>query len=361
MIGSDVVDSGGNLAYQSPVVREVDGPSSSTSRILVINTRSSHYDDDFQQVLFQFDELQMPGMPVFHVQSLPRLNMSADQGHRTWTAIAEVIEREYDTYTGFVIQHGTDTMVYTATALSFMLENLGKPVMFTGSLIPSYLVQTDLKRNITLAMLFAQNKDICEVCIVFAERLFRANRTLKSSRHNLQPFASPHFQPLAILKGNRVMVNDQLLLHAPRGRLRVHTDMSSIILTIKLIPGMEPKMAQRLASATKAKAVVLCAFGTGNVPARRGAILHFTQNCVDRGLLVVVCTQNRYGSVDLSSYETGRQLISTGAVGAGEMTVETTIVKLKYLFGRGLDVASVRRMLTTNLRGETNPSKLSHL
>lgn len=361
MMGSDANGDGILLSHQSPVVAEVDGSAFAPPRILVINTRSSLHDHDFEHVLLHFDELRQPGMPAFHVVSLPRLNLSADQGHRTWTWVAEIIEKEYEKYAGFVVQHGTDTMVYTATALSFMLENLGKPVMLTGSLIPSNLVQTDLKRNIILAMLFAQNKDICEVCIVFAERLFRGNRTLKSSRHNLQPFASPNFQPLAILKGNRVMLNHQLLLQAPRGRLRVHTDMSSVILTIKLMPGMEPQMAQRLAAATKAKAVVLCAFGTGNVPARRGAILQFTQECTDRGLLVVVCTQNRFGSVDLSSYEAGRQLIATGAVGAGDMTVETVIVKLKYLFGRGFDVHAVRKMLVKNLRGETSPSTLSHL
>lgn len=308
----------------------------------------------FSRQLFRLDDLKNANLPEFRVRHLSNLNFSADQQSDTWSELASLIEDEYDNYSGFVIQHGKDTMVYAATAVSFMLENLGKPVIFTGSVIPTHLVQSDLKRNLILSLLFAQNESLCDVCIVFGERLFRANRTFKIASTQMQPFASPNMPPLALLRGNRVVMEHRLLLQAPRGRLRVHTDMSALVLTIKLVPGMSFGVAMQLVETTRARAIVICGFGSGNVPVRRGALLTMVANAIQRGVLVVVCTQNRFGVVDLGDYDTARQLMAVGAIGSADLTIEATILKVKYLFGRGFDAAGVRSMLHSSLRGETS-------
>ncbi|CUG72654.1 asparaginase-like protein, putative [Bodo saltans] len=379
-------------AVQSPV--ESEFTPAGKKRILIINTRSkwsgdeettcasssavapvpvglfpypshhyrheaeTHIKESFSRRLCELDDLNNTSLPEFRVCHLNHLSHSADSQSDTWAELASLIEDEYENYCGFVVQHGKDTMVYTATALSFMLENISKPVIFTGSVIPGIYVQSDLQRNLVLALQFAQNEDLCDVCIVFGEKLFRANRTFKKSSMDLQPFASPNMPPLATLRGSRVVMEHRLLLNAPRGRLRVHLDMSALVLTIKVVPGMSFSSAMDVVASTKARAIVICGFGSGNIPVRRGMFLTMVATAVRRGVLVVVCTQNRYGSVDLGDYDTARQLKAVGAIGSGDMTIEATIVKLKFLFGRGYDSTEVRSLLLTSLRGETSHGAL---
>ena len=283
-------------------------------RVLIINTRRTARPHDtnttasqdrreFEAMLARNDDLRKEGIPHFTVRHLSILRQSADQTTMDWTRLAALIESEYHNYHGFVVWHGTDTMVFAASALSFMLENLNKPVVFTGSVITEYRIHSDMNRNIVLALLFAKSDMIGEVCILFAEKLFRANRTIKVAQSQLQPFTSPHFPPLAIVRGSEVDLNWRGLRAAPHSRLLVHGDMTAPILTIKLVPGMSHEIVVRMMHATKARAVVLCAFGSGNVP-NNDSIRELVRFCQARDVILTVCSQLRGGRVGRRHFPT---------------------------------------------------------
>ena len=324
--------------------------------VLIINEKSVTYNSE----KFSFEDLPAVGLPKFEVLESAQFQ-SADHGPEDWKRIALLIEERYHRHCGFVVYCGTDTLVYTASALSFMLQNLGKPVIFTGSLIAGNKSHSDLHRNLILSILFAASTVICEVCIVFAEKMFRANRCIKMSSFVLQPFESPHVPPLASMRANVVQLEEQDLLGAPSGRLSVYTDMYTKILTVKLTPGVSSEAMLRLVNGTKAKAIVVCAFGSGNVPIRGNVLVDFAHKARERNIVVAVCTQNRVGKVDIRAYEAGRQLESTGVVGTGDMTLETTIVKLKYLLGRGYAPDKIRELLVKPLVGEISLKQNSKL
>lgn len=350
---------------------ELEAINGAKSRILIINSggRGGRRIDEnghmvkgfFQTTVADMDDLRKDGMPAFDIVDCKRLMHSADIGCREWQELAEIIESNYYKYNGFVVVHGTDTMVLSATALSFMLMNLGKPVIFTGSLIPAGMVHTDLKRNLILALIFAAGETLSEVGIVFADRLFRANRTVKVSSVLLQPYASPNFPPLAVMKGKKVQLDPTKLRPAPRGRLVVQREMCAKILTVKLVPGIRAETLLALVERSTAKAVVICAYGTGNCPIRSGAVREAAKLARQRGMIVAICSQVRYGNVELASYEAGRQLIETGVVGVEDMTIEATIIKLKYLLGLGLDRERVAELLVRDIRGEITVSHQSKL
>nr|AGT02699.1 asparaginase [Strigomonas galati] len=307
--------------------------------------------DFFLDIIKQNDDLWKEGVPNFDVVQVPILQLSADQTVNDWMQLAYLIEKNYHQYTGFVISHGTDTVVYIATALSFMLENLGKPVIFTGSLIPAECIYTDMKRNLILSLMVANCRQLTEVCILFDDTLYRANRCLKVSRSNLKPYDSPHYPPLAVMEGSMRLIGP-LLRPQPHGKLRVMPNMETKILSLELGP-CTPLDALLLAvEKTEAKAVVLACYGSGNGPSRGNFMPQLIQLAKSRNLLVVITTQNRYGGVNLSEYELGRKLLDLGAVSAGNMTQEATFIKLKYLFGLGLSADTVRSYLTKDLRGE---------
>ncbi|EPY30336.1 L-asparaginase [Strigomonas culicis] len=232
-----------------------------------------------------------------------------------------------------------------------MLENLGKPIIFTGSLIPAECIYTDMKRNLILSLMVANCRQLTEVCILFDDTLYRANRCIKVSRGSLRPYDSPHFPPLAVMEGAMRLLGP-LLRPQPHGKLRVMPHMDTKVLVLELGP-CTPLDALLLAvETTQAKAVILACYGSGNAPSRGHFMPQLIQKAQARHLLVVVTTQNRYGSVNLREYELGRRLLELGAVGAGNMTQEATFVKLKYLFGIGLSAETVRSYLTKDLRGE---------
>nr|AGT02759.1 asparaginase [Angomonas desouzai] len=277
--------------------------------------------------------------------------LSADQGPEEWVKLAELIERHYFEYDGFVVQNGSDGMVYTATALSFMLENLGKPVIFTGSLIPATRIYTDMKRNTILSLILAACRQISEVCILFDDKLYRANRTIKVSRSSLKPYDSPHYPPLARMGGS-LKLWGPLLRPQPHGRLHVMKNMSTPILSLQVGPYAPLEAFVSCIENSKARAVVLACYGSGNAPARGDFMQTILASAAKSSMLVVITTQNRYGKVDLGEYELGRRLLQMGAVSAMEMTAETTYIKLKYLFGRGFTNEEVRAYMQKDLRGE---------
>ncbi|KEG12403.1 cytoplasmic l-asparaginase i-like protein [Trypanosoma grayi] len=346
-----------------PIDAEVD---TGCEEVLLINTRSyALFDGDepkageptrnFLDILKENEDLQKTGVPRYHVVELDTLKHSAGQEHTDWIKLAHLVRDNYHKYRGFVVHNGTDNMVATATALSFMLENLGKPVVFTGARIPSERLYTDLKRNLILALLFANCSMISEVCILFDERLFRANRTIKISRSSLAPFDSPHFPPLATMDVAMNLHRPFLRLH-PRGRFRVMDNMDAAVLCLKLGPAMRRRVFLRAVQLTEARAMIIIAYGGGNGPTRGDFMRNVIRTAVARDIVVVVCTQNLYGSVDLGAYEAGEQLLKAGAISARDMTIEATIMKLKYLLGVGLSSKEIKKIFSdVNLRGELSP------
>ncbi|ORC90380.1 cytoplasmic l-asparaginase i-like protein [Trypanosoma theileri] len=354
-----------NAATPQPLDMEID---TNNQEVLLINTRNFPCVEDcnsqgggkprdFLEILKQNDDLRSSGVPKFRVVQLEVLKHSAGQNHNDWISLANLIQANYHTCRGFVVVNGTDNMVSTSTALSFMLENLGKPVVFTGSRIPPERLYTDLWRNLIVALLFANCSQLNEVCILFDEQLFRANRSIKVSRSTLTPFDSPHFPPLASMHGAIHLHKPFLRLH-PRGQFRVMDKMQSVVLTLKLGPSLRQEVLQKAVELTKARAVVIIAYGDGNGPSRDGYMSNIVKKSVERGILVVVCTQNLYGSVNLGAYEVGEELLKAGAVSAHDMTIEATIMKLKYLLGVGLSTNDVKKFFSNvNLRGELTLQK----
>lgn len=287
---------------------------------------------------------------------------SSDLGPADWATIAKDIESNYLYFDGFVVLTGTDTMAYIATALSFMLENLNKPVIFTGSQIPLFMPQNDARRNLIMAMIFASRDSINEVCIFFHDRLLRANRTTKVNTHKLLAFDSPNMDALATI-GVSIHENDHILLPPARGALRVHLSMDPRLLTIRLVPGFDDEMIRQLIEANTEKqqlrTLVLQLYGTGNIPSVKKSFVQLLADATEKGILVVASTQCFTGPVLLGQYATGQALLEAGAVSAGDMTLEAIACKCAYLFGRkDLTMAQITELMGASLRGEMTPHEL---
>lgn len=276
---------------------------------------------------------------------------------------ANDIKANYLHFDGFVVCTGTDTMAYFATALSFMLENLGKPVIFTGSQIPLCEPYNDARRNLIMALIFAARDSVNEVSIFFHDRLLRACRSTKVNTHQLMAFDSPNLDPLATI-GITIEENTHLHLPPPRGALRVHTTMDTRLLTIRLVPGFDDGMIKSMIDAQAEKnslhALVLQLYGTGNIPSVKKSFITLLADAADKGILVVATTQCQSGGVMLGHYATGQALASAGVVSAGDMTLEAAACKLAYLFGRGdLSRNEVANLMGFPLRGEGMLAKMT--
>jgi len=264
-------------------------------------------------------------------------------------------------FDGFVIITGTDTMAYCATALSFMLENLGKPVIFTGSQIPLSEPYNDGRRNLIMALIFASRDTVNEVCIFFHDRLLRACRATKVNTHRLLAFDSPNQDPLATI-GITIDENEHLILPPAKGALRVHSRMDTRLLTLRLIPGFDDamiaEMIQRNAETNLLRALVLQLYGTGNIPSVKESFIQLLADASNEGILVVASTQCFTGSVMMGHYAVGKALESAGVVSASDMTMEAIACKIGYLYGRGdLSHEEVAKLMSVSLRGEVTPSE----
>jgi L-asparaginase len=265
-----------------------------------------------------------------------------------WQLLAAEIERELDRYDGFVIIHGTDTMVYTASALSFMLTNLPKPVILTGAQRPIAAIRTDAKNNLIGALELA-TYDVPEVGIYFDHRLFRGNRAKKLSIDDFDAFASPNFPVLAQVGLNIELRTD--LLRRPSGLFRVSRDFSDQVVVLRLVPGMAADLFDPLLDGS-AQAFVLEAFGAGNVPITEKSVIPFIERAVGKGKIVALASQSPSGAVDLELYECGSRAAEAGAVSCADMTVEAAAVKLMYLLGQFESRDKVQRNFPLPLAGE---------
>jgi len=299
---------------------------------------------------------EMSEMPSVDVQEFDPLIDSSDMDKKVWVKIAELIEANYFDFDGFVVLMGTDTMAYTASMLSFMLENIGKPVIFTGSQIPLVRGYTDARRNLLISIYIAGTSDMPETAIFFHDRLIRGTRSKKMSSNQLEAFDSPNFPELAHV-GVSIEYNETVHLPPPKKPFKVHKGINDGIACVRLIPGFIDDIFPALNGIQSLKAIILELYGTGNAPSRKETFLAAIRSIIASGKLVVVTTQCPLRArVDLSAYAVGRLIKEAGCISAHDMTVEAASTKLAYLFGLGLDTKEVAFWLTQSIRGEMTVS-----
>jgi lysophospholipase len=274
---------------------------------------------------------------------------SSNMGPDEWIRIADDIADHDDEYDAFVVLHGTDTMAYTASALSFMLENLRKPVILTGSQIPLAEIRNDAIDNLLGALTIAGHFDIPEVGLYFRNKLLRGNRTQKMDSSGFDAFDSGNYPPLAEV-GVDIAVRWDAIRPVPEAPLRVVPFVQRNVGALRIFPGITADTLRQVL-APPLQGLVLETYGSGNAPDRRKDVLTAVREAVDRGVVIVNCTQCHKGTVT-ADYAAGAALVDAGVVGGFDMTPEAALTKLSWLLGQGLPVDEIRRLIATDLRGE---------
>ena len=278
---------------------------------------------------------------------------SANVQPRHWQELATTIHENMDHYDGFVVIHGTDALAYSAAALSFMLQNLPRPVILTGSQRPLAEIRTDARSNLINAVELA-TYPIPEVCIFFGTRLFRGNRAVKTSTIDYGAFESPNYPPLAEVGLDVRLANDLLL--TPGDALQLRTAISDRVVMLSFFPGLPPDNLRCLFE-TPVQAIVIRGLGLGNLAVQEKSFVPLIEELTNAGKLVVITSQSYHGRVDLSRYENTQLIEAAGALDAGDMTTEATIVKLMHLLGQyPEDIPEVRRQFPLPIAGEITPA-----
>ncbi|WP_298736370.1 asparaginase [uncultured Chitinophaga sp.] len=311
----------------------------------------------FNEIRNNLPELYRMGIDFYVYAFNPPID-SSDMQPEIWVELASIIEDRYDRYDGFVILHGSDTMSFTASALSFMLENLSKPVILTGSQLPIGKIRTDAKENIITAMEIAATRQnshamVPEVCIYFDFSLFRGNRSKKYNAEKFEAFYSMNYPPLAEA-GIDIKYKHQFMLSHPAAPLKVHKNMDDNVTVLKVFPGITRKAVEATLSVSGLKGVVLETFGNGNANTQPWFI-DALRKVIQQGAIVVDITQCDGGSVELGRYETSQYLKEIGVVSGHDMTFEAAITKLMFVLGQELPVEEAKKMIETPLRGELTP------
>lgn len=308
-----------------------------------------------------FNELNdhIPSLDLFNFQidsySFDPIIDSANMKPELWVKLAEVIQKNYEDYDGFVILHGSDTMSFTASALSFILENLNKPVIITGSQLPLGIPRTDGRENFITSLELAAAKDddtpiIPEVAIYFENQLFRGNRTYKFNAENFEAFKSVNYPALAEVGVNiRYWKNN---IRKPNfKKLKINRNLESGVLIIRLFPGITQSILHSMLNAEGLKAVVLETFGSGNAPTEEWFVNELKQ-AIDRGMTIINVSQCRGGSVEMGKYETSSELKRIGLLNGKDMTTEAAITKLMVTLGKYSDKKEINLRMETDWRGE---------
>ena len=304
----------------------------------------------FSSALRDIQDLQSDQMPAWDLVEMSPLLDSSNMTVEEWNKIGQQIAAHYDAYDGFVVLHGTDTMAYTASALSFMLEGLAKPVVLTGSQIPLCEVRSDGRENLITSLLIAGEGRVREVSLYFGGKLFRGNRVTKDSSDGLNAFQSPNCQPLANV-GIDIKYNPSAFLPLPKEAFHLQLLQPIPIGVLKVFPGIQFDLFAHIMT-EKLRGIVIEAFGAGNIPGNGDALLPIIEKAYQNGTIIMVCSQCQKGSVSLGAYETSSALKKAGAVSGYDMTTEATVAKLYYLFSCERDPQIIKEKMETNLRGE---------
>lgn len=310
---------------------------------------------NFKQIESKVPELKKFDCKVSSIQFDPPLD-SSDISPDDWIKMAEIIGDNYTKYNGFVILHGTDTMAYSASALSFMLENLHKPVIFTGAQLPIGLPRTDGRENLLTSIEIAsaeQNHEpvVPEVCIYFENRLYRGNRTAKNSAEYFNAFQSHNYPTLA-QAGVHIKYNFAAINYVPLSEpFRIQTRLNTDISILKLFPGITLESVASVLRQKKLKAVILESFGAGNAPSHDWFINEIS-TCIKRGIIILNVTQCAAGSVEMGRYKTSEALEKAGVISGFDTTTEAALTKLMYLLGKYTNKEEIITELNKSLCGE---------
>lgn len=309
---------------------------------------------DFKSLTKQIPELNKFDINLSSIAFQKPID-SSNMNPSVWIELAKIIKSNYKGYDGFVILHGSDTMSFTASALSFMLENLSKPVILTGSQLPIGIIRTDGKENLITAIEIAGAQVngkpvVSEVCVYFEYKLYRGNRTFKYNSAHFDAFKSPNYPPLAEA-GVDIKYNLNALLKPNKKSLKVYTALENDIAILKLFPGISKKITSAILNTTGIKAIILETFGAGNASTEPWFIQELKQ-AIDRGIVILNITQCAEGSVIQGKYETSSQLKKIGVIGGSDLTFESAVSKLMFLLGQKLSSSQLKKSLQSNLRGE---------
>lgn len=312
---------------------------------------------DFSGIMEEVPELRKFAVAVDSYTFTPLID-SSDVEPSLWQALAKLIYESYDRYDGFVILHGTDTMAYSASALSFMLDHLSKPVIFTGSQLPIGRPRTDGKENLISAVEIAAARDgdghalVPEVCICFNSQLLRGNRSVKVNATGFDAFSSPNYPPLATA-GISIKYNTGLIHHPsePGRPLEIHTTLDTRVSVLKVHPGITEQAVRDILLGTGTRAVIIETYGSGNAISKAW-FLSIIREAVKMGKILVNITQCLSGDVDMDIYATGRALKDAGVISGHDATTESALGKLFFLMGGHPDNHEVKALLEKNLKGE---------
>ncbi len=292
-------------------------------------------------------------MPSFVINEYSPLIDSSNMAPTDWQLIANDIKANYDKYDGFVILHGTDTMAYTASALSFMLQGLSKPVIVTGSQIPLAQLRSDGQTNLLNSLYIAANYPVAEVCLFFNNKLFRGNRSTKAHADGFDAFASPNF-PLLLEAGIKINLRAGQITEptneTPLMPLEVINISPQPVGVITLYPGISTEIFANILM-QPVKALILLTFGVGNAPQDK-ALLDTLKQADERGIVIVNLTQCFQGKVNMGGYATGNALEQAGVISGSDMTIEAALAKLHYLLSKNLTSSEIKSAMKKNLLGE---------
>lgn len=304
-----------------------------------------------EEFLAAIADVSSPDLPAWEIARLDPLKDSADMTPQDWVRIASAIEERLDDYDGFVVLHGTDTMAYTASALSFLLIGIQKPIILTGAQLPLSDIRSDGREHLITSLMLASNYDIPEVCIYFGAQLLRGNRAQKVNNQSFVAFGSGNFPPLADV-GVSINVH-RYRLHYPKLRAETTAELTRKpeIIAARLFPGMTARGLARLLEAP-VEGVILETYGSGTFPSGDAELLAVVAEAVQRDVIIVNCSQCHSGSVVQERYGTGAALAKVGVVSGQDMTPEAAMTKLYCLLASGMEPALVRQRIVEDLAGE---------